>query len=460
MPTVVQDVSGDSALQTAIASLKAKIEAAEESSDIAQLVSDINTALAGKQNTLTFDNTPTAGSSNPVTSGGIKTALDAANDEIGELKENLSDLQELADTKAAAIYETASGEIASFSDGADDLPMKSCVVKIEPIQIGSGDPSPENVRPISGRTGTKVTRTGKNVLPCMWELGTIGTYEEQFVLVNGSDRYRQIGISVPAGTYTASVSGGITKYVLYKYDKDTKVTRIIKIMTETGNSVTFTIAENELIAIALDKAEIADITAVPVQLEAGSTATDYEPYKGTEVSVNWESEAGTVYGGTLDIVSGKLVATHAKIKVSNRTWTKDSSYDRLICGISDMIANKYTARTVPLKSSMALTITDGRGLASVPNNCFYGAGGASRSVFFQTTDYTTPEAFLAVYGDSDLVYELAEPIEIQLTPQEICTLLGENNIWSDSEDVTVEYPADTKIYIDTKIAEAVAAAMA
>jgi hypothetical protein len=90
MPTVVQDVSGDTALQNAIAALKAKIEGAEESSDIAQAVSQINEALAGKQNTLTFDSTPSSGSSNPVTSGGIKTALDGANAEIGELKENLN----------------------------------------------------------------------------------------------------------------------------------------------------------------------------------------------------------------------------------------------------------------------------------------------------------------------------------------------------------------------------------
>lgn len=37
----------------------------------------IYTALQGKQNTLTFDSTPTASSTNPVTSGGVKTALDA-----------------------------------------------------------------------------------------------------------------------------------------------------------------------------------------------------------------------------------------------------------------------------------------------------------------------------------------------------------------------------------------------
>lgn len=39
-------------------------------------IANINTALAGKQNALTFDTTPTANSTNPVTSGGIKTALD------------------------------------------------------------------------------------------------------------------------------------------------------------------------------------------------------------------------------------------------------------------------------------------------------------------------------------------------------------------------------------------------
>ena len=39
-------------------------------------VSGLVSALSAKQNTLTFDSTPTAGSTNPVTSGGVKTALD------------------------------------------------------------------------------------------------------------------------------------------------------------------------------------------------------------------------------------------------------------------------------------------------------------------------------------------------------------------------------------------------
>ena len=36
----------------------------------------------GKQDALTFDTTPTASSANPVTSGGVKTALDAVDDKV------------------------------------------------------------------------------------------------------------------------------------------------------------------------------------------------------------------------------------------------------------------------------------------------------------------------------------------------------------------------------------------
>ena len=41
---------------------------------------DLANALAGKQNVLTFDGAPTSGSTNPVESGGVKTALDAKQD--------------------------------------------------------------------------------------------------------------------------------------------------------------------------------------------------------------------------------------------------------------------------------------------------------------------------------------------------------------------------------------------
>ena len=44
------------------------------------LATTVEAALAKKQNTLTFDSTPTAGSQNPVTSDGVKSAIDASKD--------------------------------------------------------------------------------------------------------------------------------------------------------------------------------------------------------------------------------------------------------------------------------------------------------------------------------------------------------------------------------------------
>lgn len=48
------------------------------------------------------------------------------------------------------------GEVVSFSDEANGIPVESLSVSMGPIQSGSGDPSPDNVRPIAGRTALNV----------------------------------------------------------------------------------------------------------------------------------------------------------------------------------------------------------------------------------------------------------------------------------------------------------------
>lgn len=52
----------------------ADVEQVEQA--FSDIETDVNNILNTKQDTLTFDDTPTAGSLNPVTSGGVKTALD------------------------------------------------------------------------------------------------------------------------------------------------------------------------------------------------------------------------------------------------------------------------------------------------------------------------------------------------------------------------------------------------
>ena len=57
---------------------------------------------------------------------------------------------------------TESGDIVSVDDAIAGNADK-VVAHIEPVQSGSGDPSPTNICPISGFTGVEVQRTGKNL---------------------------------------------------------------------------------------------------------------------------------------------------------------------------------------------------------------------------------------------------------------------------------------------------------
>ena len=66
-------------------------------------------------------------------------------------------------------------------------------------------------------------------------------------------------------------------------------------------------------------------------------------------------------------------------------------------------------------------------------------------------------AFKNAMSGVQLCYELATPIEVDLTPAEITTLLGTNNIFADCGDTTVSYYADTTLFVNKKIAAAVAA---
>jgi hypothetical protein len=162
-----------------------------------------------------------------------------------------------------------------------------------------------------------------------------------------------------------------------------------------------------------------------------------------------------VYGGTLDVVSGKLTVDRVFVDMGTLNYYKNG--DRFGCTIE----NAKSIDSWSVESPIAICsqykyapVIRGNGI----DNIFgFNAG----SVFIRDTRYNTAEELRSALTGVQLVYELNTPTEIQLTPQEIVrTLLGENNIWSDGGDVEVEYPADTKMYIDQKITEAIAAAFA
>ena len=239
----------------------------------------------------------------------------------------------LAD-KASTIVDTASGAIASFPDGMA-APAKDVTIAIEPVQAGSGDPSPTNVRPISGWTGANVVL---------------------------------------------------------------------------------------------------------------SPTTDAQD--GTTYPISWQSVAGTVYGGTLDVTTGVLTVTMAEVDLGTRGWAA-SSNGRFSSSILSPTAKTFSnpALISPVICSHYATSSPNKTYDHSKDNIV--ALNVDGKVLLYSSSHVGESAatFKAAMSGVQLVYELATPQTYQLTPVEIEMLLGDNNVWADTGDSTVTYRADTKLYI-------------
>ena len=298
----------------------------------------------------------------------------------------------------------ASGSVVSFTDGST-YPLSKCVISIEPVQAGSGEPSPSNVRPISGWDEANVTRYGKN----LW---------------GGEKLADDIVAKVPQATKdttnkTVTYSAAyVTGKVLFDNFKPNTRYTIFMMTSSAANNITikYTDDTNEYISkdtITVTKANksikyIAGVwstgTTVLKYEECGIfegvlTVEDFVPYNGSTISIPFHDDSDnpiTVYGGTLNVTSGELRVTHANIA-------------------------SYNGETInePWISSMDV----------------YSAG-------------ATPTT------GAQVVYPLATPQTYQLTPTQVTTLLGNNTIYADTGDISVEYVKEpfedfaTKDYVD------------
>ena len=67
--------------------------------------------------------------------------------------------------------------------------------------------------------------------------------------------------------------------------------------------------------------------------------------------------------------------------------------------------------------------------------------------------FTDATAFKTAMNGVQLVYELATPLTIQLTPTAVKSLLGQNNIWADTGDIDkAEYQRDATTTINDILA--------
>lgn len=337
---------------------------------------------------------------------------------------------------------SASGVVATFSDGADNLPLKSLVVDINPVQSGAGDPSPSNIRPISGWNGVNLTRCGKNLCE-----PTETVYKnENGSWFNGTDiaSVKSALNSLPVGVYTISfkfsvlttVSGATSWGILIHNTVSGYIDGRQTAQHNSGETLTFaktlTITESnqgkfDHVYMYSGGGNHADVYWYDFQLELGSTATPYEPYNGVNVLVDL---GRTVYGGTLNPLTGVLTVTHIS------DIQKLSAYNVVSTGTNTV---HYRLFDSAFNTSLPKNQDSGN-FSNVAKNV-YNSGDTTH--FYPNISNGRIELWLPIgtntNTDVQIVCELATPFEIQLTPQQIRTLYGNNTIFADTGNVALEY---------------------
>ena len=187
--------------------------------------------------------------------------------------------------------------------------------------------------------------------------------------------------------------------------------------------------------------------------DVSSFTTESDYIDGTAYTVEFKDGDNplTVYGGTLDVVSGVLTVDRAYVDLGSLSWSYDATIRRFSATVQDK-KMPTTTRGESMLCSCFIVIDDGRGIAELPNGCVYSSAG-SLSIYIHDNRYSDASTFKTSVTGQTLVYELANPITYQLTPTQVKSLLGVNNIWADTGDVLdAEYIRDATTIINSLIA--------
>ena len=210
-----------------------------------------------------------------------------------------------------------------------------------------------------------------------------------------------------------------------------------------GDATTYPYADVITIEDAVP-ANLADcsVKIEPVQSGSGDPSpTNVRPITGhTDVSVEVTDEdektktytiqlGDTIYGGTVDFNTGVMTVTHKYVDMGTLGWFKDST-NVFKTTLSDgkygvnLICSQYYATTnVNVDGTIFF------------NNAYY--GDYKMAVCDSRYVDDTAETFATAMDGVQLVYELATPTTIQLTPQQIQLFKGQNTLTASTGQISV-----------------------
>jgi len=307
--TIQQLLEDVTAVKAATEQIKAQTEAVR---DQAKGFADNAKNSADKAQTL-VDGMPSDYSQAMKDIGTLKNQMQRAYPDDSTIGENPWSSKNIVDMLCPPIEES-SNPVVCYPVAGYPLGVKA---KWEPIQEGSGTPSPENIRPIKGRNSVTVERCGENLVKFPYytssynknglvftakQDGSItvdgtATADTWYIVEGGIDK--RLPMNTPMTLSGCPAGGALKSYYIGLYIGG-------KWFTDVGDGNTnvklTTRKIDSRVEVSIAKGVVCNSLTFYPKIEVGTTITLYSKYQG---STNTMTLPETVYGGEVDAVTGK-----------------------------------------------------------------------------------------------------------------------------------------------------------
>lgn len=324
-----------------------------------------------------------------------------------------------------------------------------CKVSWEPTQEGSGDPSPDNIRPIKGRDSVTVERCGENLYNVNHFVGSYWVDDKyhksnDFVDIHSSfwasykmpcnvgDTINVSGFPEFGGVscvWTSDVSGE-------KYFKNAGSS-----LKVNASYVVPSGAQCLVLGVA-GKLSVPDANYDNAMISIGASPTTYAPYTGQTATLTLPT---TIYGGTVDAVTGDGQETWETVTLDGtEPWAQNTN-----------VSNPYFIALILHLGAFTLGSLNGICTAfpladitaSTNNNGFNGWNTALYIRWKSLSTVDALKAYLAAQYAAgtpvQIAYKLKTPTPFTVTgAQPISALGGVNTLLTDADSVTVTGRAD------------------
>lgn len=352
--------------------------------------------------------------------------------------------------------DTVSGDPVSITDGFP-VNARGLSVALEPIQDLHGYESPWPAGGGANQWDEEWRLASLNVTTGIWS--SIGTYS-QIASAN------MIPIKPNTTYYFASPNDGGAYMAEYRADGS----YIGYVFTRASNRVFTTPSDCAFVMFQMNN--YGNVYNNDIAINYPSTVTTYSPYTNIcpitghdSVSVVRTDGDGqqslsltiplgqTVYGGEVDFTAGVLRIDKESITLQN--IPSGTAYIRNISELTDGVRFEYYPyRAIGVENGVF--VSDKFAYASTSDGTPYCIGGSAYVRMYMTlpSEYNTEALIRGWFSNNptQVVWVLATPITVTLTPQDLMMLLGDNVVTSDGT-ITLDYYCDVTRYIAKKIAE-------